>query len=169
MQNNLYNDSFCSIVTLPANVKFENLPICRRDIPPGEWKCREGELKKLFYSNHICESKIDRTCVVKEYKPESAYAEYKQDWLNGYIFKLVNHGTPKSSRGLRVNYKVPYKTVHSEFYSMDVFQFIGTIGGTLGLMIGFSFMGTITSFTDYTLSLMVSKSKNTPHTQTQAE
>ena len=47
---------------------------------------------------------------------------------------------------------LPHKTVFTEHYLLDEFQLIGTIGGTLGLMIGFSFVTCITSITNFALS-----------------
>ena len=42
----------------------------------------------------------------------------------------------------------PVKTVFTEYYLMEWLDLIGIIGGTLGLMIGFSFMGSVTSIVD---------------------
>ena len=55
-------------------------------------------------------------------------------------------GAPLSS-GTYLESK-PYKIVNNEYYLLDAMQIIGTIGGTLGLMTGFSFLGTIMSITD---------------------
>ena len=64
------------------------------------------------------------------------------DEKNGFHFRTW-FTLPKSSRQ---NRKIePYKSVNTEYYLMDGIQLIGIVGGTLGLTIGFSFFGFITS------------------------
>ena len=65
--------------------------------------------------------------------------------LNGLSFQLKVQ-PPASSNGHRLT--KPYKTVKTEYYILDIFQLIGSVGGTLGLMIGFSFMGSLTSIAE---------------------
>ena len=47
----------------------------------------------------------------------------------------------------------PYKDVFTEYYLFNELELIGAIGGTLGLMIGFSFMGSITSITEHVIRI----------------
>ena len=57
----------------------------------------------------------------------------------------------ESSHGRRINW--PYKTVYEEYYQMDEFGLIGSVGGTLGMMIGFSFVSAITWTTDIVIAI----------------
>ena len=47
---------------------------------------------------------------------------------------------PYSSKETRTN--EPFKTSHEEYFIWNTFTFVGTVGGTLGLFLGFSFQGT---------------------------
>ena len=47
---------------------------------------------------------------------------------------------PYSSKETRTN--EPFKTSHEEYFIWNTFTFVGTVGGTLGLFLGFSFHGT---------------------------
>ena len=78
--------------------------------------------------------------------------------MNGYMFQIWDFGSQKSSRGFRTTYKNPLKTIYTEF-SLDIFEVIGIVGGTLGLMVGFSFIGFVNSITNSIL-LLVSKWNN---------
>ena len=62
---------------------------------------------------------------------------------------------PPTSSDLTLN--SAYKTVLTEYYLLDDYALIGTIGGTLGLMIGFSFMGLITSFAEFIIGMKAQK------------
>ena len=61
---------------------------------------------------------------------------------NDFEFALYINSPNSPKNGRRLS--KPYKTIHTESYMLDWLQVIGTIGGTLGLMIGFSFVGCIT-------------------------
>ena len=60
-------------------------------------------------------------------------------------------GVPTSSNNY-IAVKV-YKTIITEHYVQKGLELLGTIGGKLGLMIGFSFMGTITSIVELVIGL----------------
>ena len=56
------------------------------------------------------------------------------------------------------------KTVNTEFYILDEFQLISQIGGTLGLMIGFSFWGSFASILENVIIFISWKRQKTkPH------
>ena len=95
----------------------------------------------LYQDEDICKG---AKCFVSEYAATDYYAPKKIEGHNGFLFKIRQIGTPKSSSGKRVRVR-PYKTVNTEFYILDTYQLIGQIGGTLGLMIGFSFLGSAVS------------------------
>ena len=52
-----------------------------------------------------------------------------------------------------------HKTIFTEYYLLDGYTLIGTVGGTLGLMIGFSFMGAITSLADLGIAIKAKYNK----------
>ena len=61
--------------------------------------------------------------------------DQKKSLAFGYKFKL-----PLSIRDLRT--EEPFKTVKREYLIINTISLIGTVGGTLGLFIGFSFTST---------------------------
>ena len=93
-------------------------------------------------------------CEVKEYTRQRAIAPVRTE-RNGFRFEVFM-GTATSLKGRTLK---PLKTVHEEHYLMDWLQVIGTIGGTMGMMTGFSFMGSITSITDL-LAFLSNRLKN---------
>ena len=125
----------CSGFTLPAKAKFEYLPNCNST---------QGNLttvsQNIIYNYHfdpdICKGDIEKSCTVQEY--------FLDDWGKPYPFDddeasftfQCFYGLPESSGGRRIGR--PSKKVYTEYFQMDVFGLIGTIGGTLGLTIGFS-------------------------------
>ena len=116
--------------TLPAKDKFEYLPNCNST---------QGNLtsvsQDIIYYYHvdpdICKGDIEKSCTVQEY--------FLEDWGKPYPFDddeasftfQCFYGLPESSGGHRIGR--PSKTVYTEYFQMDVFGLIGTIGGTLGL------------------------------------
>ena len=68
---------------------------------------------------------------------------------------------PLSSHGTRENR--PLKTVYTERYILDELQLIGVLGGTFGLMIGFSFMGSIESISEFAFGLLQRKKRGQQH------
>ena len=85
---------------------------------------------------------LKKTCVIRQYSAEVVDKKIVLEWLNGFNFQL-RLKSPASTNGHRL--LKPYKTIRKEYYIMDIFQLIGSIGGTLGPMIGFSFIGSLTS------------------------
>ena len=51
-------------------------------------------------------------------------------------------------------------TVHEEYIVYDTLGIIGSVGGTLGLFIGFSFSGLVSSIMEICLNVFISKRKN---------
>ena len=86
----------------------------------------------------ICKADTEKLCEVQEYEitGDSGLTD-QSEWLNGYWFN-VRIEPPVSSRSRGGNR--PNKKLSTEYYVLDLLQLIGTIGGTLGLMIGFSFI-----------------------------
>ena len=103
----------------------------------------------LFLDDDVC--KGAKPCVVKEYFPkEVPFPAIPKGNETFYINVRMN--PPASSHGVRVTR--PYKTIYEEQYMFNDLQLIGTLGGTLGLMIGFSFMGSIVSISEFASELI---------------
>ena len=142
----------CSPYTLPTATQFRVTDICDK-----EGDCHIGQESADFYvetihfDETVCKNEADKLCIVKEYIVEDENVDELDETQNGYSIFLALL-PPASSRGPRVTN--PYKEVYVETFKLDIYQLIGTIGGTLGLMISFSFMGTITSITERVVSLV---------------
>ena len=98
-----------------------------------------------------------KTCIVREYTAKNFKApqDLSAEGLlgpnsNTFLFEAKMH-PPSSTHGNKVS--MAYKTVFTEYYILNGMELIGTVGGTLGLMIGFSFMGSIISITDWIITL----------------
>ena len=52
---------------------------------------------------------------------------------------------------MQINYYIPLKdmTIQKEYLIHDFIGMLGSIGGTLGMFIGFSFLGVISSLMEY--------------------
>ena len=142
----------CAPLTLPTVSQFEDHKGCE------SYGCKDCEsemetLESLYLDEDVCRGDKDNSCVIKEYTVEDLRNSRRVADLNGFRFTLVMK-PPKSSR---VTKNLAYLEIFTEYYLLDGYALIGTIGGTLGLMIGFSFMGSITSLTDFVISM---KSKN---------
>ena len=132
-------------------MKYEDLDECSLS-EPKIWSCRENVLYSLLYDKQVCREDNFKSCVVKEYTVKNLLEPIlvTTDEKNGFHFRTW-FTLPKSSRQ---NRKIePYKSVNTEYYLMNEIQLIGTVGGTLGLTIGFSFFGFITSITKEIINL----------------
>ena len=138
----------CSLLTLPTNTRLKDIENCKDE---KVIDCKRKLLISLFHNDNVCPiSKISKACVIKEYRANDFAAPIRIDGLNGFVFRVAMD-PPTSSRDYKVSH--PIKTLFTEYYLLTELQLIGTIGGTLGLMIGFSFMGSITSIADFISSL----------------
>ena len=50
---------------------------------------------------------------------------------------------------VEIQYSTMNTEIHEEYYLQDVYNFIGTVGGSLGLFIGFSYTGFVSNVLDY--------------------
>ena len=101
----------------------------------------ENILWDLHRNTEICKSDSKKACNVKEYFPEEALQPEPGGNENSFMVMYFMELLP-SSHGERMG--KPFKTVYKEYFQIDEFGLIGTVGGTLGLMIGFSFESSIT-------------------------
>ena len=114
--------SKCSIVSLPG------LQVCKIN------KTKEEEdiflsLLGNYYSQ--CLSTVNKLCVTSEYSGDEAYKAKLED--KSIFFQFI--------------YRIPSNsaTLYEEYLVYDEINAIGSIGGTLGMCIGFSFSGLISS------------------------
>ena len=139
----------CTYFTLPTSAKFVDFNECN-STNYEDMKCKHNTLYSLLDSNDFCKSDKGMPCQAKEY----TWQEYLPPvWSKGnssFSFHVImNSVTSSIGRTSR-----PLKTVYNEKYAMDWLQLIGTIGGTLGMMTGFSFMGSVTSITEFVTLLL---------------
>ena len=88
---------------------------------------------------------------------------------NYKLFKSVyteNTTSQNAKRSVQINYYIPLKdmTIQKEYLIHDFIGMLGSIGGTLGMFISFSFLGVILSLMEYLQKFMhylsYKKSKN---------
>ena len=73
---------------------------------------------------------------------------------NYKLFKSIyteNTTSPNAKRNVQINYFIPLKdmTIQKEYLIHDFIGMLGSIGGTLGMFISFSFLGVISSLMEY--------------------
>ena len=145
-------DDGCISFTLPTQTKFEDKETCNFTydfLDPTTRTCKTEVMMSLNTKENVCKGDTKKSCVVQEYLVEDFVSEFPT--RNGHFNVIFRVDSPKSPHGgLRMS--LPHKTVYTEHYLLDEFQLIGTIGGTLGLMIGFSFVTCIKSTTNFALS-----------------
>ena len=139
----LTEDGTCpSLSCLPLTVTSDARDTDYRRCNSTDFEICQKRFRSLLADEEIC--KGGAKCLVREYTATDSIAPNTFLDFDGFTqFMIHKIGSPKSSGGKRV-FK-PCKTVNTEFYILDEFQLIGQIGGTLGLMIGFSFLGSFHS------------------------
>ena len=131
----------CLPYTLPTNVNLNGLEYCNDK--NGEHHSNYEILDSIRHKKAFCRRGTPNTCLTKEYKLKDFFPPIKNERnpQNGYEFGIGFIGSTSSAdRSTDI-----HKTVFTEYYIIDDYTLIGTVGGTLGLMIGFSFMSAITS------------------------
>ena len=137
-EDNTCPDPSCLPITLPSDTRDADYQQCNST----DSELCQDRFWSLFVDEDICKG---AKCFVSEYTAFDDLAPQKIHELNGLVFHIFEMGSPISTGGERVGRASPYKTVNTEFYILDAYQLIGQIGGTLGLMIGFSFLGSVVS------------------------
>ena len=126
----------CSSYTLPTPTKFNDLPECDN---AELATCKSNALIALHSREEVCKQDVEKFGIIKEFKiqEQHVFNYYK----NHFGFRILMYAPESPDRGLRIS--TLYKEVFTETPLIDYFQIIGTIGGTLGMMVGFSFFGCI--------------------------
>ena len=98
--------------------------------------CREEEFKISYIEGGLGFGQLTEW-VNKSWNPDipENHLYKKTHHVVGYKFAL-----PKFNRGIRS--RKPYKTVKKEYLINTLISLIGTVGGTMGMFVGFSFIGT---------------------------
>ena len=131
-------DKLCAPFSLPFG-DDETIPICT------------SEIDKYCFGQIICQKlKLDqathykKSCHVKEFSikhDSSGLLPCKNKNKNDreLVIEVKFDTTPKSFWELRS--LEPFKTVKTEYYIISGLSFVGNVGGTLGMFVGFSFIG----------------------------
>ena len=99
--------------------------------------CKNAALVSLHNNENACKEDKDKLSIIQEYsvKELRKFSWSQGKWI-GFELAIIAPDAP--DQGLRLN--KPFKKVFSETPVIDQSQLVGTIGGTLGMMIGFSFL-----------------------------
>ena len=121
----------CSAVSTISN----SIPVCKTT---EEFVCAY-EIAKEVKSSDLCLHQCSKT-------------HYK-------LFKSVyteNTDSENAKRNVQINYVIPLKvmSIEKEYLINDFIGMLGSIGGTLGMFIGFSFLGVISSMLEYLQKFM---------------
>ena len=81
-----------------------------------------------------------KACNIIEYKLEKASNTDSLEITNDTVAVELKFDTPSSRRHSRL--MLPYKTVHTEYLVTTWISLVGAVGGTLGMFVGFSIIGT---------------------------
>ena len=123
----------CSPFSLPVIANY-HIPICKNEF---ERLCFTRVISRQM-SNQ--DNHCRRLCNVKEYNFKTAsQRQYAPDSDQSKAFGItLNFATPHSTRDLRS--LRPFKTVKTEYEIVTFMSLVGTVGGTLGMIVGFSFI-----------------------------
>ena len=160
----------CSLLSLPTSEHIRQFPPC--DLSKhGQSDCNYRVLMDLFKRD--CRGKHEVSCKIKEFEVIDDEKDEEPKDLGNFLFSYSFGRKMLSVRGERIAGQKQgnvYKTVHHQYYIYTSFALVGNIGGTLGLLIGFSFSGSITWVIDVAIRLCQCLGKrNQPLTTTRKE
>ena len=93
------------------------------------------EIAKSVFAN-ITETNVCNSCSILQYSGKVQYKE-KHPYEQHYVELKYRFANPRSVK------------VHEEYLIYDRIGLIGSVGGTLGIFIGFSFTGVVTCFINF--------------------
>ena len=157
-ESTCHNDD-CLSFTLPSDSDEKDVATCNYYydyLNLSTLSCKTNTLFSLHGNENICKGETAKLCVIHEYSVQDYVVESRTEF--GQFVLILRVDSPKSPRnGIRISN--PHKIIHKEQYQVDEFQMVGTVGGTLGLLIGFSFVTCLTQCTEC-LILVLFKLKN---------
>ena len=107
------------------------LNVCTND---EEYKCGLLEMFSCYSNKRVTEG-CPLPCEAEEYQGQKMY--YNQISVDS------------NSMVMEMKYSAMNAEIHEEYQVQDIYNFIGTVGGSLGLFIGFSYTGFIGNLMDY--------------------
>ena len=110
----------------------DKYPICEND---DERACYEQVIEELRSDQ---EKHCPRSCNVKEYKTRVDTSFILKTGSTPLTIELI-FDSPKQTKDVRSVH--PFKFVKTEYWVMSGMTLVGNVGGTLGMFIGFSFIG----------------------------
>ena len=121
----------CSAITLPNS----STPICNST---DSYLCAWSVITPAF-NDYIRNDDFPKTCTILQY---SGNVESDKNTTSSYETQFMYSFTP------------PITTiVYEEYLIYDAFGLIGSVGGTLGMCVGFSFSGVINSVVSFLSSI----------------
>ena len=131
--SNCQSYKICSPFSLPFG-KEDMIPLCQNN---NERNCFERLLMKIEEDQ---QEHCKQSCRIMEFRTEydmrkSSKLDAKNKCSLEYKFAL-----PQSSTNLR--FRTPFKVVKTEYFVMSWMALVGTVGGTMGMFVGFSVFGT---------------------------
>ena len=135
----LETENVCYPFSLPM-IESKKLHVCDR----------ENYSQRICYEEVISSLKLDqekhcrKLCHKKEYKVKLSNYELEHHLPSIKFAFRYNFELPESN--LNVRSEKPFKIVRKEYWIVSGMDLVGSVGGTLGLFVGFSFMDTINWF-----------------------
>ena len=119
----------------------------------------------------ICKTTEEFICAYEIAKKIKKYDSclHQCSQINYKLFKSIyteDTTSPNAKRNVRIDYLIQLKdmTIQKEYLIHDFVGMLGSIGGTLGMFIGFSFLGLISNMLEYLQKFMydscLKKNKN---------
>ena len=108
--------------------------VCKTDV---EYDCSSLEIFNCYLNKRVT-SGCPLPCEIEEYQGHKIFYELERIDTNSML--------------MEVKYSTMNIQIHEEYQVQDIYNFIGTVGGSLGLFIGFSYTGFIGSLLDYIIT-----------------
>ena len=119
----------CSTKCLAHSIRDGNqtMEYCKRKTP--EWQC-SNELLRGLRKSIIIENACPRSCNIRQYELEAVQLTFQHPKTIGFEYYFLP----------------PYvKVVYNEYLLFDFLGLVSSVGGTLGMFIGFSIIGLVSN------------------------
>ena len=112
-----------------GNVDISDVPLCQNE------EERKDSWDHLYFDLLNNNEECPESCISREY---TGKVDYEQPKVDTHKFEMM------------IRFARPFKmTTFEEYLLYDFGEMVGTVGGTLGLFIGFSFYDVILKITNY--------------------